>query len=214
MSEENKMIVQKLQEKILSEQNEALMEEALQNNQVEFVYKNIHYRIKKPNFGQKQEVYKKKILKFSELLKDPNYMMEKDLKAQYKARGIDLDAMQDKIIALEQEKQNYQIKLGEALSNKASKDDLESLKNHIAEIQNNQIQISMTKNSYLEFCIEQQVFTYAYTFLTFLITEKKLEDGTYVRAWEKFEEFEKETEDLIREVSFYATLVMKDELVG
>ncbi len=187
------------------------VENAVNNNVGEFEILEVPYRVSKPTYGQKQKTYKKRAEKFTELIQDKTLMLEKDLKKQYKERGIDIDEMQTKIISLEREKHNIQLKLGEALVKQASDTELKAYKEQIEEIQAKQINISIEKTNLLDFTIEQQLFVFTYTYLTFLIAEKKVDDK-WVKVWNTWEDFENSDEDLIKEISYHASLIMKDEL--
>lgn len=194
--------------------DQSLVEEILQGNEIEFPIGEETYRVSKPTFGHKQEVYKKRVEKFTELLQDKKLLLEKDLKKQYKDRGIDIDEMQKKIIELERTKNDFQIKLGEGIIDQISDTELNTFKERIEEIEQAQMAIAIEKNSLMEFCIEQQIFVFVYIYLTYLITEKKDKEGNWVRVWNKFEEYEKENEEIVKTVTYYASLLLKDELAS
>lgn len=209
---ENKEEIKKIGEEIKKNLEENLVEEGLQDNKLDFEHEGIKYRVSKPTFGQKQEAYRKKVEKFTSYLKDTNYLLEKDLKKQYLERGIDIDAMQEKIVALEKEKQALQLKLGELLVAKASDSDLKVLKDEISQIQMKQIEVSIEKSSLLEYSIEQQVFSYVYSYLTYLVAEKNVDDN-WVKVWSSYKEFEtSKDEELIRKFSQHSPIVLKDEI--
>ena len=74
--------------------------ELLQKNQIEFDYDGIKYRVSRPTFKHKAEVNEKRIEKYTALLQNPNIMLEKDLIALYKKRGVDIADMTKKYEAL------------------------------------------------------------------------------------------------------------------
>lgn len=191
--------------------DEALLEEAILNNQLEFEIKDVKYRIRKPSFKEKQEVYSLKAKKFAELIKDKNFMLEKDLRRVYKERGIDIEEMETRFKNLEKDKNNLQFKLGEALVNKATDDEMKSLREEILKIRDLQIEISVEKTSLLDYTIEQQLFTFCYSYLLYLIGEK-LVDDKWVKAWNKYEDFENEDDQTVKTFAYYGALIVKEEI--
>lgn len=209
---ENKEEINKISEEIKKNLEENLIEDGLQDNKLDFEHEGIKYRVSKPTFGQKQEAYRKKVEKFTSYLKDANYLLEKDLKKQYLERGIDVDAMQEKIVSLEKEKQALQLKLGELLIAKAPDSDLKVLRDEISDIQMKQINVSIEKSTLLEYSIEQQVFSYVYSYLTYLVAEKNVDDK-WIKVWASYQDFEtSKDEELIRKFSKHSPIVLKDEI--
>lgn len=191
--------------------DEALIEQSLLSNELEFEIDNVKYRIRKPSFKEKQEVYKIKSIKFSELIRDKNYMLEKDLRKLYKERGIDIDELESKFKNLEREKNTLNMKLGEALVNKASDEELKTLKEEIEKIRDLQIEVSMEKTNLLDYTIEQQLFSHCYSYLLYLIAEKKLDDK-WVKAWDTYQDFENTSEKTVKTFAYYGALIVKDEI--
>lgn len=197
----------------ITENELALVEDVLSNNEYEFKYKDVDYKVVKPSFKQKQEVYRKKSEKFSSLLKNKELLLEKDLIAQFKERGININEFDDKIAVLEQEKNSLKEKLGKALAIGAPESDLKTFKDEIIKIINEQTSLTVQKFSYLQFSLENQLKMFAYTYVTILITFVK-KDDKWVRIWNTFEEFEAyEDEDFINSISFYTGMILKDEVL-
>lgn len=194
--------------------NEALSEEVLLGNSFEFEIEGKTYRVSKPTFGQKQEVYKKRVEKFTQLLQDKQLLLEKDLKKQYKERGIDIDEMQKKILELERNKQDLQLKLAQGIIDQISESELKTFREQIESVEEEQLSVAIEKNTLLEFSIEQQIFVFVYIYLTYLIAEIKDENGKWSRVWNKFEDYENEKEDIVKTVTYYSSLLLKDEITG
>jgi hypothetical protein len=207
---EQKVIIDAVKEKVAEATNEALVEDAVKNNTASFDFEGVTYRATKPNYKQKQDVYKERVKKFTELLKDTAYSLERDLKKIYLARGIDLDGMITKVTALEKEKQNLQYKLGEALKNSAGDNDCIILKKEIERVTAEQQVVAIERNSYLEFSVENQVLIHMYSYMTYLVSEKK-EGDTWVRAFNTFEEFLAGNESLINQLAFLTTALAANE---
>jgi len=193
------------------------VENLLQNNEIEFEYKNQKYKVRKPTYKEKQEAYQKRIAKYNELLEatddkgKPLYKTEEELKKLYKKRGIDLDELDNKFTALEQQKKLYQEKLGKALKEKKSDNELQDYKKQIENIIEEQKTISAKKTLLLETCIENQAIVFFYNYLAYLVTEK-LENEKWVRAFKTYEEFLNNDEELINQLVFHISLVIIPEL--
>ena len=54
--------------------------------------------------------------KFGQLIKDPDILLEKDLIATYKERGINIDEIDEQIKKIDSEDLGLQMKLGESIS--------------------------------------------------------------------------------------------------
>jgi hypothetical protein len=103
-------------------------------------------------------------------------------------------------------------KLGEALKTGGAEKDCEVFKAEIDKIELEQRAISIEKQMLLEFSIENQVVIHIYAFMTWVTTEKKKEDGTWVRAFATYNDFNKANdEELINKLALIATIVNKDD---
>lgn len=189
----------------------------IKDNKIEFIYNNIKYRVSKPTFKQKQEVYQKQIEKYIQLLQDRDdngnfkYYPEEDLKKIYKERQIDIDAMRKKMASLESEINKYQLKLGELLSKKVPETELKIYRDKIQDLSDEQMTLSLKINKLLEYSLENQVLIYAYSYLTYLITEKLIDDK-WVKAWDNYDDFINSDESLVNTISYYAMLVSQNEI--
>ena len=182
------------------------LESVLNSNEKEFEVDGVTYRVIRPTHKQRQEAYQKRITKYSELLKDKNYMLESDLKKLYDSRGIDTDEMLKTIKTKSDRRDKLMIQLGEALTTNASDTELNSFKDEIS-ILNSEIQdISIKRTMLFEVSLEQQVLIHTISYLTFLIVEKK--DGeNWIKAWNTYEEFENCSDKLINRSTYYVTLI-------
>jgi len=215
MTNKSKVEEKKIQEKLSELKkniDQTFVEELLANNEKEFEYKGVAYRIRRPTFKERQEAYQKRNEKFVELLKNDKYLLEEDLKKLYKQRGVDIDELDKKISLLQKQRNDLNLKLGKALEEKKSEPELKIYRDEIEKI-NEQIELlSIKKTNLLEYSIERQTFIFLYTYLTYLITEKK-ENDTWVKAWNSFEEFQNCSEDLVNLVSFYAAAMFQQDFV-
>ena len=214
MSEENKEEekIEEFKKQANVELSQDLLDKILQGGELEFEHEGIKYRVRKPSFADKQKVYKEKVRKFTELLKDKSLMMEEDLKTQYKERGIDIDEYQNKINNLEIEKKSIQLKVGEILTGSGVESDAETYAKRIQEIINHQVELSRKKSSLMEYCLEQQLLVYLYAYLTVLVAEKQVGEK-WNKVWSSYEEFENcPDESLVNRIAFNAGILMREEI--
>lgn len=183
------------------------IEEMLSHNNLEFTFENSRYRVRKLSYKEKQQAYEKQVEKVTELLSSSNYDMEEVLKEKYKKKGIDIAAMDKQILTLEQKKQQYQLKLGELLTKQAKESDLQTFRDEITKLSEEQLNLSIKKTNLLQYSIEQQALVYVYSYLTFLITEK-YENDKWIKAFETYDDFTNASEELINKASAHATLII------
>lgn len=184
----------------------------IKNNEKIFEFKGISYRIKKPTYKQRQEVYNKRVEKYIGLLKDTKFPLEKDLRKLYKERDIDIDKMDIELTNKVKSRNDLMIKLGEELKNKSPESTLKLLTQEI-ESKNDEINdLSMNKSSLLEFSLEQQISVFIFSYYTYVLTEKK-EGENWVKVWNTFEEFENDDQDLINKSAYFITVMLGSELM-
>jgi len=196
----------------------------LKSNEFEFEFKGNKYRVRKPSYKAKQEAYQKRLSKYSTLLKEKNedgtfkYSIEEDLLREYKARGIDIDAMNKQIDNLVLDKERLMMRLGKGLTDKAPENDLNIYRKEIEKTNQLIQQVANKKAKLLEFSIENQVLLYFYSYLTYLMAEqyvkgKDLGEGNkepdeWKRVWNSFDEYENADEELILEFSYRAVFLI------
>lgn len=181
------------------------VEEILSSNSPSFTYNGVVYRVSKPNYEEKQKIYQERVKKFTELLRNKDYALEKDLKKSYLDRGIDIDEMTRVFDSLEKKKSAVQLKLGEALQKESLDSVCEAFRSEVEEIENKQRDIAMEKQILLECSIENQVNIHMYNYMAFIITEHKIGDK-WEKAFKKFEEFMNSEEELIAKLAFLITM--------
>jgi hypothetical protein len=211
LNDVQKETLDKVNEQIKDALDKDFIEDVTKNNVCEFTYNDIRYRVAKANYQQKQEIYKERVKKYTQLLKDTEYSLENDLKKLYLSRGIDIDGMDKQINSLSNKKMSLQIKLGEALKKESSDSDCKAIKLEIESIEQEQRQIIMNKQSLLEFSIENQVVLHMYNYMTFIITEK-LEGDKWIKAFKTFDEFMKSDDELVTKLAFLITMTTRDML--
>lgn len=212
----NKEAVEKIKEEVNEAMGKGKVEEIIQNNEMEFEYKDHKYRIKKISSSQRQTIYEKRVEKHTEFLQATNqegkplYMLEKDLIEVYKKRGTDIGSITKRVINANLRKESLLLKLGESLDKKAPDNQLKVYKDEIQKIDEDIQSLNIEKSAYLQYSLESQVLVYLYMYLTFILVEKK-EGDTWVRAWKEWKEIENEEGDLINLASMYVTVFNRVE---
>jgi hypothetical protein len=120
--------------------------ELVKDNVITFEHAGIKYRVTKPTFDQKLEANKRKAAEHIRMLKDSNYLLEKDWIELYKSRGIDVKELDRKFDVLAKKKTEYQLKLGEAIETKAPEEDCEVYRKEISAIISEQLDITGEKS--------------------------------------------------------------------
>lgn len=200
--------IEKIAKDIQEQIDVSEVENIIQNNVNEFSHNDEEYRIRPITYSERQKIYKLKLDKYTELLRDEDNLLDDDLKKIYLKRGIDVDAMTAEIITLDGRKRKLKEDLGKALKNKTSEKELEILKREILDLEQSQVALSVKKTNLMQSSIESRVLVYIYQYLTFLITEKKVEDK-WVRAWNSYDDFVNSADEvLINRASFTASVLI------
>jgi hypothetical protein len=205
--------VQSTEEKLQEVLDTGFVEKALQSNIVEFEHKEINYRIRKPTFKEREETNKTRAEKQIKLLKEKDeqgiykYLSEEDLRKLYKDRGVDINELEGKIENLKLQQELTLKKLGKALADKASDKELNLLKEEIETIKSQLRKASIKMTDLFDCSIEQQVLIYTYSYLTYLILEKK-EGDKWIRAFKSYNEYLEADEKLVNQASVISSIIL------
>lgn len=182
----------------------------INSNEKIFEFEGVTYRVRKPNFNQKQEIYNKKMERYIEMLKNDKYLLAKDLVELYKKRGIDLNELDINLKNKIKKRDDFMVKLGGEIKNNANDESLKVLKTEIEEL-NLAIQVlSIEKTSYLEISIENQLNSYIYSYCIYLVTEKK--DGeNWVKVWDSYDKFMNDKQELLSKLIYYGTMMIGND---
>lgn len=192
----------------------SFVENIISNNVITFDYNEDKYRVSKPSFKTRQEVNKKRIEKFNELLKDETQLFEKQIIESYKKKGIDIEEKNEKIANLENARQELLLKLGKFISEKKPKEELDTFRQEVTRYNQDIKELLIEKNLLLDSSIEAQLKVFIYTYLAYLIVEKlrKEEDKeVWFRPWKNYDEFSDEDEEIINTFIWYTMVISKNE---
>lgn len=191
---------------------ETTVEEAVNSNVMEFEHEEKTYRVRKPNFREKKQVHSLRVRKYTELLKNDDYLLHDDLIALYKKRGTDVELLDKQLVALEAKKKDLQIKLGKAIKDNRPDQELVTYKVSIENIITQQTEISLKKINLFQYSIETQVNIFACAYLAYLVSEIKIDENNWKRVFKTYEKFEEEDSALSNKLLMYATLMINHEL--
>lgn len=192
---------------------QAVVEQSVLRNFVEFELEGKFYKVTRPTTAQKQEAYQKKLARYMQLMKEKDekgeyrYFPEKQLRKIYKDRGLDINDMDTMIKQLELKRKDYQEKLGKALTERVSDNELDIFRNEIVALNLQISELYTDKNNLLESSLENQSMAFLYEYLTYLIVEIKNEKGEYETAFKSFEEFRKADNLVTNSIGMYSGLL-------
>lgn len=207
--------IAKVKKEVKDITNMDYVEDLIKDNSIEFKYNDETYRVIKPSFAHKEEVNRKRIEKYTELLKDENALLEADLIALYKKRNIDIDDMTKKYEDLNSKRNDSMLKLGKAIKDKQPKGNLEKYKNEIKTLNGEMQILALHKTVLLDSSIESQINVFVYTYLSYLIAQKKVQNKgktKWAKAWKDYQDFVDEEEGLVNQIVWYGTLISRNEL--
>jgi len=190
----------------------ALAGAAIENNELEFEIDGQLYRTRKASYAEKQKANNFRMKKFTHLLKDADCLLEKDLKKLYKDRGINLDNMDKEIRELTKQQQNLMLELGKGIKAKRAKPELEKYKEEIINITNSIQGVALEKQQLLEFSLENRVLMELYSYLIWMVSEKKVGDK-WENIWATYDDFlNTKPGKLLTEVTQKGAIVIAEEL--
>jgi len=189
-----------------------LIERGISSNEFEFIYEEKTYKVSKPTYIQKHQAYEAKLKRHYEMLLDDKYVPEELLIKQYARRGINLDEYDKTIQTLEANKNVLKMKLGKGIDDGISESTLHKYREEIERLSQEQQNLSIKKQTYLELSIETQCNIYLYNYLTMLITEEKVDENSWKRVWDSYDDFMKSDEGFILQACFFASLMIHNEV--
>ena len=221
LSEARKKEVEKVKEKVEELLDMEKVKDIIKSNTAEFEFEDVFYRVKKPQFKERQELYKIRCEKQVELLQEVNdkgnfkYLSEKDLKNLYQKRGIDIDKMDKQLATLVIQEKVLLDKLGKSLKEELPDNRLEEQKKEIESIRDKYSAIANERNILFEFTIENQLLSFIYNYYSYLCTEKKVvvegKEDTWIKAWDSLNAFYESNETLVAITNSYITILLNEQ---
>lgn len=185
------------------------IEQAIVDGVLPLKMENKDYRIRTPEFKDKNIAEEEKRKYVCKLINTEGYMFEELLRESLKKKGIDIDALDNEFIRLQEEIKNESIPL--ALLAKENPEDedkikIDEQKNKIRELMAKQYEIETKKYNYLQYSIEKEAELRYMTWLVILCTDV-LDETTkeYKRLFKNYEDFiVSEKEELKNKLIYFA----------
>ena len=163
----------------------------IQDNKIIFLYEDKFYRVRMPN--QKEQTLAEQIqnkFKVKLIQEEGTITRKKLIKVLKEKQNID-------IAELEKKKEKLQIKIRDAYLELAVvlSDDIEKIE-ELREVKNKIesefMEVTIEIIEMLSACIEEQVKIEYYRYLSYLCTEKQINEDTYESVWKDYEEYGKD----------------------
>jgi hypothetical protein len=167
----------------------SITEELIKDNMICFNIKEINYRVRLLNLREKEELDNLRRKKFGQLLQDKDLMLESKLVEVYKERGIDIEAMKERMRKIDSELHENQLLLGESLAKAESETIFKAYEDKITVLLAEKNIIYIQKSELLQYSIEEQLLNYVAELITYLSTEIEESEGKYKRMWTNLEDF-------------------------
>lgn len=191
-------LVKKLTESLKQVDEQLNTKQIIEDNKVIFEFKKEKYRIRKPNFKERQELRKKRNKKYLELLKDDDYVLKEELIEQLKFKGVNIESLDRKINELQSEIENLQVRVTPIKDKKVQNE----LLDEITKLKNEQTFISTKITDYLAPTIENELFEFENLYNTYLTLEKE-SDGEWKKAYGSFDELMDNADDTLILTAIY-----------
>ena len=179
------------------------MENLVKDNKIEFKIDDKLYRIRKPNFVERQEIDIIRRKRYLEMITDETYLFKKQWVEKYKAKGVNLSEKENRISALQIEIKDTLLRLATA----EIATDVDQLKKDVLRFRDEQIKLSMEIAELLSYSIEDQMLVYVNGYTTYLVLEVK-EEQDWKRLYDTYEAFKKSESPVINQAFYYMSYLI------
>lgn len=181
------------------------LEGTVKDNKVYFEVKDKKYRVRKPTERENQEIRKIRSKKFIELIKSDDYVLKEQLMELYKAKGIDIIAMENEIKELGLKIEDIQVNLNDTKDKIRIKD----LKYQIKELEKERVKIATRISELLEPCVENELREFCDMYVVYLSLEKESEDSKWIKCFDSYDDFlNSDNEELVLKATANISLLI------
>jgi len=192
----------------------ALAEAAVQDNELQFKHNDKTYRVRKATYLEKQEANKFRMKKYVELLRDPDTLLERDLRKLYKDKGVDIDGIEKELTELYNTQQSLMLELGKAIQNKKPVAELEKYKAEVVQCNSSMQRLNQEKQALLEYSLENRILMEVYGYMIWQISEVK-EGETWKRLWKTYDACQADTDAvLLGLITKHGAVIVTDEMTS
>ena len=168
------------------------VEKMIKNNTIHFSVGDIKYKVRKLTFEENSLLEKHRRTKYVEFINDDSMLFQKQWIEKYKSKGIDIDAMEDKVRENIRKENQLMLKLAQT----AEENNVEDLKSQIVELRKESAMLNIERTDLLNFSIEDQLMVEVNSYYTYLALEKisdnakdPYEKCEWTKVYDNFEEF-------------------------
>lgn len=206
---ERQKMIEELDEKIRDMDDKNEIERLINDNTIEFQYKDNTYRVIKPTLATRQLINYKAAGKKIEMLKDDNYVLREELIKLYKGKGIDIDKLDSKYSELRKQQDLLLLKLAKIQNDH----DIDTLKSEIIELRFKQHLITLEKSELLSICIEHQLDEFIKSYSLFISLEINKEEH-WVKAFATYEDMMNSREDelVLKSAYYLSSLIFYEKI--
>jgi len=162
----------------------------LKNNTVEFKSGEKTFRVRKPNFSERQTVLEFKRKMYLQLIQDDSMLFRKEWVKLYNKKGIDITKMEADMKNMQAEVEALLLKLVKIEDIKIIK----KIKDEIFDIRKKMWEINVERTDLLQHSIEDQLLLKVNSYTTYLVLEVKTEDN-WKKYFDTYEDFQNCTDD-------------------
>ena len=176
------------------------VENLIKDNEIKFKLadREVQYRIRMPNYEEQRELEKFRRKKYLELIQDESIKFQKEWIEIYKKKGIDIVAMEEKVVKLGREEEALMLKLAETSQELR----VNELKEKILKIRKEISITQVEKTDLLSYSLEDLLMTEISSYIVSLVLEK-LENDKYVKVFKDYDECSKSQDSILFNKSFY-----------
>ena len=184
------------------------LEELIKDNKIVFEIEKVTYRVRKPNFKETEFNGRIRNKKKIELLEDPKCKLREELIKLYKENGKDILELERNINSYPSRMKPIQNRLAQVTVPK----DIALYKDELEKLEESQLELILERNECMSACIEKQVTEYANLYMTYLVTEKKVEDK-WVKAFNSYEEYLEQDEVIMQSTNYLSLLIYRRQII-
>jgi len=191
MNKEERKKLAKKQLEVLNEIEQSMtMGYVLKNNTVEFKSDNKEYRVRKPNFVERQNILDFQRKMYLELIQDDTMLFRKQWVDLYKKKGVDIAKMEAEMKNMQAEVEALLLKLVKIEDAKA----IGNIRQDITDLRRKMWDINVERTDLLQHSIEDQLLLRVNSYTTYLVLEVK-DNDTWNKKFDTYKDFQNCTDD-------------------
>ena len=201
--------IEKLSKEIGELEGMSEIENMIANNVINFKIdgRKSEYQVRMPDYNEQVELEKFRRTKYLEYIQDDSMKTQKQWIEIYKAKDIDIDEMEKKIVLLNRSMQDKLLKLAETKDEirvNKQKEEIIKIRKEIAEIQ-------IEKTDLLSYSLEDLLLVEVSSYITYLVLEEK-KDDKYVKVFDTYEKCCESKDSALFNKAFYYSSFLQTQM--